>query len=152
MSIEANSIYDDGVQVPIVKLYSKGEMNESLVEVFCRNSRQPDWYRSDLTAIVASCRTAAGRVCELIDRFGVQVYKASCDELLSRNRVAMSKIIEATFSEEKKTFTDFVDDDGHGVGPWAVTCTINKTKEGETSMGLERHIASERSFDQLLLL
>ena len=131
MSIEANSIFDDGVQIPIVKLYSKGEMNEALVELFCRNSRQPDWYKSDLTAIVAACRTAAGRVCELIDRFGVQVYKASCDELLNRNRVAMSKIIEATFTEEKKTFTDFVDDDGHGVGPWAVTCTINKTKEGK---------------------
>ena len=131
MSIEANSIFDDGVQIPCVRLYSKGMVNNDLVELLCRNSREPDWYKSDLTAIVATTRTAAGRVCELIDRFGVELYKASCDELLSRNRAAMSKIIDSTFTSKKATFTDFVDDDGHGVGPWAVTCTLHRTDEGK---------------------
>ena len=131
MSIESTSIFDDGVQIPCVKLYSKGVMNEDLFEVLCRNSRMPDWYRSDLTAIVATTRTAAGRVVELVDRFGVEIYKASCDELLHRNRVAMSKIIDSTFTSEKGTFTDFVDDDGHGVGPWAITCTLHRTDEGK---------------------
>lgn len=130
MSIEAVSVFDDGVQIPCVKLYNKGVYNQDIVDILCRNSRQPDWYKSDLTAIVASCRTAANRVCELIERFGPEVYRASCDELLERNRVAMSKIIEGNFSTEPATFTDFVDDDGHGVGPWAVTCTLNRTKEG----------------------
>lgn len=131
MSIEATSIFDDGVQIPCVKLYSEGVMNEDLVELLCRNSREPDWYKSDLTAIVATTRTAAGRVCELIERFGPEVYRASCDELLYRNRVAMSKIIDSTFTSEKGTFTDFVDDDGSGVGPWAVSCTLNRTDEGK---------------------
>lgn len=70
MSINATTIFDDGIQIPTVKLYSKGEHNIHLVEVFCRNSRQPDWFRSDLMALVAACRTAATRICELHDRFG----------------------------------------------------------------------------------
>ena len=131
MSIEANSIYDDGVQIPLVKLYAKGKMNEDLVSLLCRNSREPDWYRSDLTAIVASCRTAGGRVCELTERFGLNVYRASCQELLLRNKVAMGKIIDSMLTEEPHTFTDFVDDDGHGVGPWGVTCTLSKTPAGK---------------------
>jgi 5-oxoprolinase (ATP-hydrolysing) len=131
MSIGANSIYDDGVQIPLVKLYAKGKMNDDLVNLLVRNSREPDWYRSDLTAIVASCRTAAGRVCELVDRFGLNVYKASTNELLQRNKVAMGKIIDTMMTEEPHTFTDFVDDDGHGNGPWAVTCTLVKTPEGK---------------------
>jgi 5-oxoprolinase (ATP-hydrolysing) len=131
MSIGANSIYDDGVQIPCIKLYSKGVMNEDLIDLLCRNSREPDWYRSDLTAIVAATKTAGGRVCELIERFGVELYKASCDELLSRNRVAMKKIIDSTFTSEVGTFTDMVDDDGHGVGPWAITCSLHRTDEGK---------------------
>ncbi|KAB8225776.1 Hydantoinase/oxoprolinase-domain-containing protein [Aspergillus novoparasiticus] len=126
MSINATSIFDDGVQIPLIKLYSKGVMNTDLVELLCRNSRQPDWYRSDLMAIIAACRTASSRVCELATRFGSQIYLAACSELLVRNRTGMAKIIETDFDDKPCTFTDFVDDDGHGVGPWALTCTMKK--------------------------
>lgn len=70
MSIESTTIFEDGVQIPVVKLYRKGVLNEDLVDVLCRNSRQPEWYRSDLTALVSACRVAATRICELNDRFG----------------------------------------------------------------------------------
>lgn len=127
MSINASSIFDDGVQIPCIKLYAKGTMNSDLVDLLCRNSRQPDWYRSDLMAIVTSCRTASSRVCELIERFGCEVYLAACSELLQRNRTAMAKIIDTDFADDGPcTFTDFIDDDGHGVGPWAVTCSMKK--------------------------
>ncbi|KAE8143748.1 Hydantoinase/oxoprolinase-domain-containing protein [Aspergillus pseudotamarii] len=128
MSINATSIFDDGVQIPLIKLYSKGIMNTDLVDLLCRNSRQPDWYRSDLMAIIAACRTANSRVCELATRFGSQIYLAACSELLLRNRTGMAKIIETDFDDKPCTFTDFVDDDGHGVGPWALTCTMKKTE------------------------
>ncbi|KAL3475832.1 Hydantoinase/oxoprolinase-domain-containing protein [Aspergillus californicus] len=126
MSINATSIFDDGVQIPCIKLYTKGTMNTDLVTLLCRNSRQPDWYRSDLMAIIAACRTASSRVCELVLRFGCEVYTAACSELLLRNRTAMAKIIDTDFDEKPCTFTDFVDDDGHGIGPWALVCTMKK--------------------------
>ncbi|KAL4978330.1 Hydantoinase/oxoprolinase N-terminal region-domain-containing protein [Aspergillus desertorum] len=109
-----------------VILYTKGTMNTDVVDLLCRNSRQHDWYRTDLMAIIAACRTASSRVCELIVRFGCEVYLAACNELLMRNRTAMMKIFESDFGDEPSTFTDFVDDDGHGVGPWALTCTMTK--------------------------
>ncbi|KAJ6005387.1 hypothetical protein N7451_003331 [Penicillium sp. IBT 35674x] len=117
MSINATSVFDDGVQIPCIKLYARGIMNNDLVELLCRNSRQPAWYRSDLTAIVASCSMAATRVRELATRFGREVYLASCDELLYRNRSGFAKIVQRQFDSKKSVFTDFVDDDGHGVGP-----------------------------------
>ncbi|KAH6721129.1 Hydantoinase/oxoprolinase-domain-containing protein [Leptodontidium sp. MPI-SDFR-AT-0119] len=130
MSINATSIFEDGLQIPTVKLYSKGTFNSAMVDVFCRNSRQPDWFRSDLTALVAACRTAATRVCELNERFGPNVYTASCNELLARNRSGIMKLIDTQIGTEPSTFTDFVDDDGQGVGPYAITCTMQK-KEGK---------------------
>lgn len=126
MSINSTSVFEDGVQIPCIKLYSKGVMNADLVDVLCRNSRQPAWYRSDLTAIVASCTMAATRVRELTTRFGCEVYLAACDELLHRNRAGLAKIIERQFDDKESSFTDFTDDDGHGVGPWALTCAMEK--------------------------
>ncbi|KAJ5106415.1 hypothetical protein N7456_003090 [Penicillium angulare] len=98
MSINATSVFDDG----------------------------PAWYRSDLTAIIAACSMAANRVCELATRFGREVYLASCDELLNRNRTGFAKIIQRQFDDKNSSFTDFVDDDGHGVGPWALRCSMKK--------------------------
>lgn len=70
MSITASSIYEDGVQIPPVKLYKAGVFNADVMDILCRNSRMPDWYWSDVAALVSSCKTAAARVGELIDRFG----------------------------------------------------------------------------------
>ncbi|PWY78010.1 hypothetical protein BO94DRAFT_568013 [Aspergillus sclerotioniger CBS 115572] len=130
MSINATSIYDDGVQIPCIKLYSRGMINSDLVDLLCRNSRQPAWYRSDLTALVTACRMAATRISELATRFGTEVYLVACRELLCRNRSGLAKIVERQFDDKLGTFTDFVDDDGHGVGPWAVTCSMQNTSGG----------------------
>ncbi|KAJ6044737.1 uncharacterized protein N7446_002931 [Penicillium canescens] len=133
MSINATSVFDDGVQIPCIKLYTRGVINADLVDLLCRNSRQPAWYRSDLTAIVASCSMAATRTRELATRFGSEVYLAACAELLSRNRNGFAKIIERQFDDLESKFTDFVDDDGHGVGPWALTCSMKKIEGNRLS-------------------
>ncbi|KAK8153194.1 Hydantoinase/oxoprolinase-domain-containing protein [Phyllosticta citrichinensis] len=126
MSINASTIFEDGLQIPPVKLYSKGQFNDSLLTVFCRNSRIPEWFQSDLTALVAACRTASTRVCELCDRFGLEVYQAAADDLLARCRSAISQIIETKIGDERSSFTDFIDDNGHEVGPWAISCSMQK--------------------------
>ncbi|KAK1060148.1 hypothetical protein LTR74_012066 [Friedmanniomyces endolithicus] len=126
MSINAQTIFDDGLQIPTMKLFEKGKMNRPIVELMCRNSRQPEWMRSDLLALISACRTAATRVCELCARFGPEVYAASTDVLLQRTRTAVSQIIEHHMTDEPSTFVDFVDDDGHGRGPFAVKCTLTK--------------------------
>ncbi|KAF2010581.1 hypothetical protein BU24DRAFT_444476 [Aaosphaeria arxii CBS 175.79] len=126
MSINARTIYEDGLQIPIVKLYAKGVYNEALASVFFRNSRQPEWFQSDLIALVAACRTAAARVCELCDRYGLEVYEAATDDLLLQNRRAIKTIIDEKIGTEKSSFTDFIDDDGHGIGPYAISCAMQK--------------------------
>jgi 5-oxoprolinase (ATP-hydrolysing) len=45
---------------------------------------------------------------------------------LHRNRSGFAKIIERQFDDKEGKFTDFVDDDGHGIGPWALCCSMKK--------------------------
>lgn len=72
LSINATTIFGDGLQIPVVKLYSKGVLNEDLTTVLCRNSRAPEWFRADVFALLASCNTAAVRVQDLCRRYGVE--------------------------------------------------------------------------------
>lgn len=129
LSINATTIYEDGLQIPIVKLYDKGVYNDALATVLFRNSRMPNWFQSDLIALVTACRTAATRVNELCSRYGVEVYEAATDYLLAQNRAAIKRIIDTRIGPEKCSFTDFIDDDGHGIGPYAISCSMQK--EGE---------------------
>lgn len=126
LSINASTIYEDGLQIPIVKLYDKGVYNEGLASVFFRNSRMPDWFQSDLVALVTACRTAATRVNELCHRYGLEIYEAATDYLLAQNRAAIKTIIDEKIGSEKSSFTDFIDDDGQGIGPYAISCSMQK--------------------------
>lgn len=105
MSVNATTIFEDGLQIPCVKLYEKGRYNEAMVEIFRRNSRVPEWFDSDLTALVAACKTAAVRVGELCERYGYEVYRAATEDLLLRNKTAIANLIDNKVGTERSFFT-----------------------------------------------
>lgn len=126
---DAHSIHEEGVIIPPMKLYRKGELNQEILDLILNQVRMKEWNRSDLNAIVAACRTAARRVIELCERFGTDTYVSVLDALLDRNFRAMKQLIANSVSEEKITFTDYVDDDGLGFGPYKIHCSM--WREGE---------------------
>ena len=121
----ASSIFEEGIQIPVTKVASKGVWNDDLMEVVYRNVRLPEWNRSDVCALVAACDIAGKRMLELYHRFGDTVYFKTIEVLLNRNRKAVSAII-SKMPEEPAYFEDWIDDDGQGVGPWKVACTMTR--------------------------
>ena len=65
---------------------------------------------------------------ELYERFGDALYFAAIEELLDRNRKAVASIIKK-MPEDPAYFEDWIDDDGQGIGPWKIACTM--TRKGE---------------------
>ncbi len=124
MPIDATSIFQEGIRIPPVKLYSKGAYNEDLVKLIMHQVRIPEWCKADLNALMASCRVAARRVEEMCDRFGEDVYISATEELLARNYRAMSKLIASSVGEEPVSFEDYICDDGLGKGPFRIRCTM----------------------------
>ncbi|MEM7540851.1 MAG: hydantoinase B/oxoprolinase family protein [Pseudomonadota bacterium] len=126
---DARQIYEEGIVVPPIKIYKKGELQSDLLKVILHNCRLPHWNRSDFNAIVAACRTAERRVTELAERFGDDTLHGAMGELLDRNRRAMAALIQAAIPTEKRYFEDFLCDDGMGMGPYKIACTM--WREGE---------------------
>jgi N-methylhydantoinase B len=126
---DAASIFEEGMRLPPVKLYRKGELQTDILRIATHQSRMPEWYRADLIAIVAACRVAARRMSEMCARFGDDVVNAAMESLLDRNRRAMQHLISVAIGEEPVFFEDYICDDGKGAGPFKIKCTM--WREGE---------------------
>ena len=124
MPIDARSIFEEGVRIPPVKIYRKGEYNSDVVKLVMHQTRKPDWCMADLNALIASCRVAARRVIEMAERFGDDLFVSAAEELLARNHRAMKQLIATSIGEEPVSFEDYVCDDGMGSGPYKIRCTM----------------------------
>ena len=124
MPINARSIFEEGVRIPPVKIWKKGEYNDDLMKLVMHQTRKPDWCQADLNALVAACRVAARRVIEMAARFGDDVYISATQELLARNHRAMKQLIAMAIGEEPVSFEDYICDDGMGAGPYKIKCTM----------------------------
>lgn len=126
---DARQIFEEGIVVPPVKIFRGGQLQEDVLKVILHNCRLPMWNLSDFNAIVAALRTAGIRCTELSTRFGDDVFYSAMDEMLERNRRAMRELILRTVPEKKQHFEDYVCDDGMGMGPYKIACTM--WREGE---------------------
>jgi N-methylhydantoinase B len=121
---QARQIYEEGILIPPVKVYKKGERQDDLLNLIFHQCRLPHLNRADLDGIFASVRTAERRILDMCDRFGVDTYVKAVDMLLERNRRAMEQLIITTVPEEKIYFEDYVCDDGIGMGPYKIALTL----------------------------
>jgi len=126
---DGTTIYEDGIVVPPIKIFKAGVLNEDVLKVVLHNCRLPHWNRSDFNAIVAACRTAGRRCVELSRRFGDDVFYSAMEDLLDRNRRAMHALIQQSIPERRQTFEDFICDDGMGMGPYRIACTMWREEE-----------------------
>lgn len=124
MPIGASSIFEEGVRIPPVKIWKKGEYNDDLMKLVMHQTRKPDWCQADLNALIASCRVAAKRVVEMAERFGDDVYVSATQELLARNHRAMKALLSQAVAEKPVSFEDYICDDGKGFGPYKIKCTM----------------------------
>lgn len=132
LPVDARSIHEEGIRIPPIKIYKKGELSSDVLEVILHNVRMPGWNRSDLNAIIAACRTAGKRCVELAERFGDDIFASALGMMLDRNYVAMKEIIRMVVPETKRSFEDYICDDGVGLGPYTLRCSF--WREGDKAI------------------
>ena len=126
---DAREIFEEGIRVPPLKIFKNDELQTDVLNLILHNSRMPTWNRSDFNALVAAMRTAEKRVIEMADRFGDDEYYSALDELLARNKRAMGKLIKDTVPTKKQYFEDYICDDGLGMGPYRIKCSMWRDKD-----------------------
>jgi N-methylhydantoinase B len=119
----ATEIYQEGLIIPPTKLWEAGQLNAALLTLILRNVRTPHERRGDLAAQVAANRTAVRRMQELVSRWGLSALEAHIDALIAYAQRITEATIEA-IPDGSYSFTDYLDDDGIGNTPVAITATV----------------------------
>ena len=122
-------IFQEGLRIPWLKLYRRGEPDESIFTLLRANVRVPQMTIGDLRAQVAACHIGERSVHSLIERYGPQTFADYATDLITyTERLVRAEI--ASWPDGSHTFTDYMDSDGVG-GP-RVRLHVTLTVEGDT--------------------
>ena len=92
-SAEAREVYEEGLFIPIMKLYEAGRPNESLMRLLRANVRVPDLVLGDFHAQIAGGHVGGQRLIEFMNEFGLERIEPLADEIISRTERAMRDAI-----------------------------------------------------------
>ena len=128
ISPDATDIWQEGIIVPPTRLIDAGVTNEAALAIFHRNSRYPAQSEGDMSALMASVALGAERMGEVCRRFGADVLEDALAQLLERTRGLVRRRLAETFDYGTHRFTDAIDTDGHGNGPFHLRFAITREK------------------------
>ncbi|WP_454631631.1 hydantoinase B/oxoprolinase family protein [Bradyrhizobium cenepequi] len=69
----SNEIFKEGLRIPPLKIIERGQPREDILALILANVRVPQDRHGDFRAQIAGARRAELRVCELAERYGVEV-------------------------------------------------------------------------------
>jgi N-methylhydantoinase B len=129
ISADVQSIFEEGVLIPPVRLCRRGEVVDEVFRIICHNSRMPFDREGDLRAQISANRVGMRRVEEIVEEFGAEEFVAYSEALLEYSyRRAVSLLEELPDGEWEAE--DFLDGDGSGSGP--VPLKLRMEKRGGT--------------------
>jgi len=112
----ARELIQEGLVIPPIRLYRRGELVEEAMDLILRNVRTPDERRGDFNAQIAAQRLGERRIADLHAEYGDDGYKQTTEALLDYGerltRAALRELPHGVWS-----FADSLDDDGHTPEP-----------------------------------
>ena len=81
----AESVYDEGIMLPPIKIIEGGEIRRDIEAVYLRASRKPQLVALDFRAQMAGNATARDRVLELIRRYGPRTVKGVMKKIIDNS-------------------------------------------------------------------
>ncbi len=127
----STELFHEGIILPPVRLVSGSRTNQDVLDIVCANSRTPNERRGDLAAQIASNRTGIRRFQQLARQHGLDEFTLRAEE----SREYASMVVRQTLARAPDgdySFTDYLDDDGHGNLDIPIRVTI-RLREGRIS-------------------
>jgi N-methylhydantoinase B len=95
LGADGRQLYEEGLFVPVSRLFRRGEPNEELLRLIRANVRAPFEVVGDLYAQAGSNDVGGARLLETIEEFDLGDIESLSDEICARSEQAMREAIEA---------------------------------------------------------
>ena len=123
MPFGVREIFQEGLQIPPIKLFRSGELEPELWSLISQNVRPQVEVKGDLLAQYACNVTGSRRLSELMDRFGTTTVSTYLKEMISyserRMRAALKKVPKGKYKYE-----DVIEGDGITDNPYMIRVEI----------------------------
>ncbi len=108
----AVTVFEEGLAIPPVKLYSAGVRNEAVFTIVKRNTRVPDMLAADLDSEIQACLMGAQRMASLFERFGRAQVEACFQAILDKCTSIFRGELLPRIADGEYRWEDFVEHDG----------------------------------------
>ncbi|MFI0849037.1 hydantoinase B/oxoprolinase family protein [Mesorhizobium sp. IMUNJ 23232] len=147
---DAKSVYEEGIQLPIMKFAEKGEVKLDLVRIIRTNVREPNQVVGDFYSLAACNEVGHRRLVDMMKEIGLSSLDGLGEFIFSRTRTAMQERIAAlpkgswtnelttdgydtpvTLKTKVSIHDDHLDVDFTGTDPmskWGINCPIIYSK------------------------
>jgi N-methylhydantoinase B len=95
---DGRSIYEEGLQIPPMKLVKAGDLNEDLLGIVCENVRTPFEVRGDILSYITANESAARRLVAMLAEFELEGLGDMSETIITRSR----RIVETAIAELPK--------------------------------------------------
>lgn len=111
-SADAKEVYEEGLFIPITKLYARGEVNQELLKLIRANVRASEQVLGDIHAQVAGNDVGGERLLGFMREFGFESLQPLADEIVRRSESAMRAAIRQIPNGvyENEAFSDGFDE------------------------------------------
>jgi N-methylhydantoinase B len=130
-SASATEVEQEGLRLPPVKFFKKGEMDQEILSIILSNIRIADQRIGDIKAQAAALTTGEQRLTALIDRYGVETVRQAIAEMRHRAERQMRAKI-AAIPDGVYEGSSQVDSDGVVDEPLTIRMKITKKGDGLT--------------------
>jgi N-methylhydantoinase B len=113
MAGDMTEIYQEGLRIPPIKIFEKGQRQEDIFDLILLNVRVPKERIGDYQAHFSSLHLGVRRIGSLYAKWGEAILREAMDAILDATerqiRAGIQKIPDGEYG-----FEDYVDDDGFG--------------------------------------
>ena len=120
---DSTEIYQEGLQIPPIKLYAGGVLNRAVWRILEKNVRVPEKVLGDVQALSTAVRFGERDLLRLVDEYGLEEMKSYMADILDATEVLTRAEIEA-LPDGKWEFTDYLDNDGLDMHPIAIRAEV----------------------------
>jgi N-methylhydantoinase B len=97
-------VFEEGLFIPLVKLYDGGRLNEGVLAMIRANVRTPEQVNGDIRSQIAANHVCAAQIVRMLDEHGLESLDELGEEIISRSersiRAAIAKAPSGTYRAE----------------------------------------------------
>lgn len=118
-----SELFQEGFQIPPMKLVKAGVMNEDFLTLYRSNCRTPDVNLGDIQAMLAALQVGEKRVLELVAAHGVDTVMQAQRDLVAYAG-AKARQVQRLIPDGDYVFWDYLDDDYNSRIPVRLRCRL----------------------------